>query len=202
MLGGRAGSCLYDVVQDDGNISIPYVNTKQQCADICMKGYTNAEMWNTFMSTMWLFDIDHQKIAKLQTQTSCHQEDMCTLLWRCNTFLMNTQVRSHAAYRIMTPVLARCAPPSDVSIMRAARRRCCLQRESCLQISHAKPRAGGDSLPDSLWQEPKKRHNDKPPLLSDSWAGGDSSHRDRRRTQNTGHCPSSEEASSSSQWHG
>lgn len=61
---------LHDVVQTGGNVSIKYANTKQQFADIFRKGFTNAGMCKVLRSAIGVFDMNHEKNAKIGTCNS------------------------------------------------------------------------------------------------------------------------------------
>lgn len=62
---------LYDVMQSDGNTSIKYANTKQQCAGIFKNGFTNAEMRKVLVPIIAVFDMNRQTSAKLGVHSPC-----------------------------------------------------------------------------------------------------------------------------------
>lgn len=52
-------SRLFGDMQIDGSISIKHMSTKQQCADIFNKFFTDAEMWNVLVPISGVFDMNH-----------------------------------------------------------------------------------------------------------------------------------------------
>lgn len=66
-------SWLYDVIQNDGNESVKYVKTKQQCAGNFTKGVANIETWENLMTINGLFDMANQKI-------STHASSKCVVM--------------------------------------------------------------------------------------------------------------------------
>lgn len=61
---------LHNAIQHDGSINLKYVVTAQQSSNSFAKGFPNFETWRAPLSTIALYDMNHQKITTQSFETS------------------------------------------------------------------------------------------------------------------------------------